>query len=377
MTEIYGLFDAADPEAPDRVYTSEAFARLFRAMMRDGIVHNDGDELAVSPSVPAAMSVDVGTGMALVQGRYYINDADLTLTVEAADPSYPRIDRVVVRADLVGRTVHVVVKKGTAAASPVAPALTRTAETWELSLAQVRVEAGATSIVAAKITDERGNVSLCGVAAPVYVPSSQLEVVGAVDMQGKALTGLPAPSGSTDAARKGYVDAEIAAKIGGFGISQIAIDADKDWNNKKLTNVNSVDAVTLYGGKIYTGYTVTASENTLVTFPNRTVSEGEGLVRIVHFVVGKFCQGTSNTLRVSGYITTGGYHSTIQVKHNSTTVLNAEVSNKAFSVDLSGVKANDVIEIYMSQSRYTGTASQLALKGDATVRVYPDIGTTL
>ena len=123
MTEIYGLFDAADPEAPDRVYTSEAFARLFRTIMRDGIVHNDGDELAVSPTVPAAMSVDVGTGMALVQGRYYINSADLTLTVEAADPSYPRIDRVVVRADLVGRTVHAVVKKGTAAASPVAPPL--------------------------------------------------------------------------------------------------------------------------------------------------------------------------------------------------------------------------------------------------------------
>lgn len=239
MTEICGLFDAADPMDPDRVYTSEAFARLFRAMMRDGIVHNDGDELAVSPSVPAAMSVSVGTGMALIQGRYYINDSDLTLNVEAADPSHPRIDRVVVRLEATpGRTVHAVVKKGTPAPSPVPPGLTRTAETWELSLAQVRVEAGATSIVAGKITDERGNTSLCGVAAPVYVPSSQVEVVGAVDMQGKALTGLPAPSGSTDAARKGYVDAEIAAKIGGFGISQIAIDADKDWGGKSITNVN-------------------------------------------------------------------------------------------------------------------------------------------
>src|SRR5690554_1276697 len=265
MTEIYGLFDAADPMDPDRVYTSEAFARLFRTMMRDGIVHNDGDELAVSPSVPAAMSVSVGTGMALIQGRSYINDAALTLPVDAADPSHPRIDRVVVRLEATpGRTIHAVVKRGTPAPSPVPPGLTRTAETWELSLAQVRVEAGATSIVAGKITDERGNTSLCGVAAPVYVPSSQVEVVGAINMQGHALTGLPAPSGATDAARKGYVDTEIAGAIGGFGISDIAIDADKDWNNKKLANVNSVDAVTLYGEKIYvekiyTGYTVTAS----------------------------------------------------------------------------------------------------------------------
>ena len=299
MTEIYGLFDAADPEAPDRVYTSEAFARLFRTIMRDGIVHNDGDELAVAPTVPAAMSVDVGTGMALVQGRYYINSADLTLTVEAADPSYPRIDRVVVRADLVGRTVHAVVKKGTAAASPVAPPLTRTAETWELSLAQVRVEAGATSIVAAKITDERGNVSLCGVAAPVYVPSSQLEVVGAVDMQGATLTGLPVPSAATDAARrnmggatlqglgtpsattdaatKAYVDGKVA----GFGISQIAIDADKNWNGKNITNLGKISPISwlrILGGDPLL-ITKTHASSTTVTFAQ--VEAGHGNVKIV------------------------------------------------------------------------------------------------
>src|SRR5690554_1887340 len=246
MTEIYGLFDAADPLDPDRVYTSAAFARLIRTMMRDGIVHNDGAELAVSPSVPAAMSVSVGTGMALIQGRYYINDGDLTLNVEAADPSHPRIDRVVVQLEATpGRTVHAVVKQGTPAPSPVPPALTRTAETWELSLAQVRVNAGATSITAGNITDERGNASLCGVAAPVYVPSPQVEVVGAINMQGHALTGLPAPSGATDAARKGYVDSEIAGKIGGFGISQIAIDANKDWGGKSITNVGTLSANSL------------------------------------------------------------------------------------------------------------------------------------
>ena len=262
MTEIYGLFDAADPEAPDRVYTSAAFARLFRTIMRDGIVHNDGAELAVSPSVPAAMSVSVGTGMALIQGRYYINDGDLTLNVEAADPSHPRIDRVVVRLEATpGRTVHAVVKKGTPATSPVAPTLTRTAETWELSLAQVRVEAGATSILSAKITDERGSASLCGVAAPVYVPSSQVEVVGAMNMQGHALTGLPVPSAATDAARRDMggatlqnlgapVNANDAArkayvddKVAGFGISQIAIDADKNWNGKSITNMGYIESV--------------------------------------------------------------------------------------------------------------------------------------
>ena len=241
MTLNYGIFDVSDPQNPDRVYSAALLSRILSKHIRDGIVHGGGGELAVTVTDPPAMSVQVGTGTAMVQGRFCENDAALTLSVPAADTTYARIDRVVVRLNASpGRVIDILVKKGTPAPSPVPPGLTRTAETWELSLAQVRVEAGATSIVAGKITDERGNTSLCGVAAPAYVPSSQVEVVGAMNMQGHALTGLPVPSGATDAARKGYVDSEIAGKIGGFGISQIAIDADKNWNGKNITNVGVI-----------------------------------------------------------------------------------------------------------------------------------------
>ena len=244
MTLNTGIFDVSDPQNPDRVYSAALLSRILSKHIRDGIVHEDGNEMAVTVTDPPAMTVQVGTGTAMVQGRFCENDAALTLSVPAAHATYPRIDRVVVRLNASpGRTIDIVVKPGTAAPVPAAPALTRTAEIWELSLAQVRVEAGATSILSAKITDERGNASLCGVAAPVYVPSSQLEVVGAVDMQGKALTGLPVPSAATDAARKEYVDAEIAAKIGGFGISQIAIDANKDWGGKNITNMGCIESV--------------------------------------------------------------------------------------------------------------------------------------
>ncbi len=243
MTINYGIFDVADPANPDRVYSATLLSRILSKHIRDGVVHGDGAELAVSVTDPPAMQVQVGTGTAMVQGRFCESDASLTLPVTSAHASYPRIDRVVVRLSASpARTIDIVVKPGTAAPSPVPPTLTRTAEVWELSLAQVRVEAGATLIASAKITDERGDASLCGVAAPAYVPSSQLEVVAPVNMQGKALTGLPVPSAATDAARKGYVDAEIAAKIGGFGISQIAIDADKDWNGKSITNVDYIEA---------------------------------------------------------------------------------------------------------------------------------------
>jgi hypothetical protein len=199
-------------------------------------------------------------------------------------------------------------------------------------------------------------------------------------MEGREMAYNPTTWGSNDVITKDKLNKiEQGVKTGTL-LSGTDIDADKDWGGKNITNVNSVDAVTLYGEKIYTAYTVTASANTLVTFPNRAVSSSDGLVRIVHFVVGMACQGTSNTLRVSGYVDSPSSRaSTIQVKHNSTTVLNdSGVANRAFSVDLSGVKANDVIEIYMSSTSYSpNTASQLALKGDATVLVYPDVGTTL
>ena len=242
MTLNYGIFDVSDPQNPDRVYSAALLSRILSKHIRDGIVHGDGAELAVSVTDPPAMQVQVGTGTAMVQGRFCESDASLTLPVTSAHASYPRIDRVVVRLSASpARTIDIVVKPGTAAPSPVPPTLTRTAEVWELSLAQVRVEAGATLIASSKITDERGDASLCGVAAPVYVPSSQVEVVGAMNMQGHALTGLPAPSAAGDAARKEYVDSATVPRL-----STLVMDANKDCNGKSFTNIGQIGTQTYW-----------------------------------------------------------------------------------------------------------------------------------
>ncbi len=212
MTLSYGIFDVSDPENPDREYTAALLCSIFAKFIRDGIVYGEDDELAVSVSDPPAMSVVVGLGTAMVQGRFVVNDDDRDLTVTTADATNPRIDRVVVRLNATpGRTVDIVVKAGTPAPSPAAPALTRTAETWELSLAQILVGAGVTAITADKITDERSDASLCGLAVPAYVPSSQLAIVETLDMDSNALTGLPAPSAASDATNKTYVDGLVGA----------------------------------------------------------------------------------------------------------------------------------------------------------------------
>ena len=346
MTLNYGLFDVSDPENPDRVYSAALLSRIVSKHIRDGIVHGDGGELAVSASDPPAMSVQVGTGTAMVQGRFCENDAAMTLAVPAADTTYARIDRVVVRLNTSpGRVIDILVKKGTPAPSPVPPSLTRTPETWELSLAQIFVAAGATMVQAANITDERGNASLCGVAAPVYVPSSQVEVVGAMNMQGHALTGLPAPSAATDAARKGYVDAEIAGAIGGFGISDIAIDADKDWGGRTISNV-------VLDGSSKSTLVIARASDTLRASSDAQVFFYSGMTKAKEIQLSSRLYGSDNTFRVkfdlrARYSEYEG-HAQIYVNDSPRGTHRSKYGSSftTFSEDITGLKAGDKIQLY-------------------------------
>jgi hypothetical protein len=70
------------------------------------------------------------------------------------------------------RIIEALIIQGISASNPIAPALTRTTQIYEISLAQVYVRAGTTSIVSNDITDERDNIAVCGKAVPNYVPTN-------------------------------------------------------------------------------------------------------------------------------------------------------------------------------------------------------------
>ena len=355
MTLNYGIFDVSDPQNPDRVYSAALLSRILSKHIRDGVVHDDGDELAVTVTDPPAMSVQVGTGTAMVQGRFCESDAALTLPVTTAHATYPRIDRVVVRLNASpGRTIDIVVKAGTAAPEPAAPALTRTAEVWELSLAQVRVEAGATSILSAKITDERGNSTLCGVAAPQYVPSSQLEIVGAVDMQGQTLAGLPTPATSTAAATKAYVDDRVA----GFGISDVTIDSSKDWQGKDITNVGEVGAATLGGpapgSAIEVKSVIAIVGNTLRAASDAQVLINSPLAKRKEILLSEDLVGQGNAYRVLFDICPhyADHGSAVQAQIYVNGVARGSLRDGGsggwitYTEDISGLKPGDRIQLY-------------------------------
>lgn len=150
---------------------------MFSAVFPTGVIKNgEGTDLTVT-APNSNMTVQVGIGRAIVQGLFYRNDANLTKTISAADPSLPRIDRVVLQATLSApASVAVVIKTGTPNASPTAPSLTQNTSTWEISLAQVRVNATVTSLSNSNVTDERSYGGLNQTILPAAAAGAKIYV---------------------------------------------------------------------------------------------------------------------------------------------------------------------------------------------------------
>lgn len=164
MAEFSGFFDAYAVDGKyDRAYLAADFARYFAAFIGNGVYGGKANELIVRQKESANMSVRVASGQAYINGYHYENDSDEhTLTIDTADGVLDRIDLIVLRWFNDERVIRLAVKRGGAALKPVAPALQRDADFYELLLAEVYVKAGATSITQADITDRRLDKSVCG-----------------------------------------------------------------------------------------------------------------------------------------------------------------------------------------------------------------------
>ena len=113
------------------------------------------------------LTVIVGAGRGWVHPSRFTGysitkrEAD-TLTMPLADPSLPRIDRIVMRYDAGARAASLQVLQGTASSTPTAPAISRTELIYDLCLAEITRPAGSTSITTGQITDTRLDEALCG-----------------------------------------------------------------------------------------------------------------------------------------------------------------------------------------------------------------------
>ena len=158
MTITSGFFNSVNG---DRKYDAKRFAEYFNSFIGNGVFPNPSTNLQVMTNDD--MTVTVKAGKAWINGYIMINDDDYILALDVADGVLDRIDRVVLRYDVVDREIGLEVKKGTFASSPVAPALQRDVDAYELALADIYVANGVISITQANITDQRLNSELCGI----------------------------------------------------------------------------------------------------------------------------------------------------------------------------------------------------------------------
>lgn len=155
--EKSGFFNSSDG---DRVYDAADFAAYFGNLVSNGVFYASATNLQATPG--NGLAVSVAAGSAWINGYRYENTDDLNLPLTTANGSNPRIDRIVVRLSQVSRSIQLAIVDGTPAATPSAPALTRTSDVYELGIADVLIPAAATSIATNNITDTRLNTSLCG-----------------------------------------------------------------------------------------------------------------------------------------------------------------------------------------------------------------------
>ena len=168
------------------------------------------------------LKVTVGAGRGWVHPSRFTGysitkrEAD-TLTMPLADPSLPRIDRIVMRYDAGARAASLQVLQGTASSTPTAPAISRTELIYDLCLAEITRPAGSTAVTTGQITDTRLDEKLCGIVRDgvTGIPTDELlaaakERIG--ELEEKATTSAAAAKDSAEAAKSSETNVAASEK---------------------------------------------------------------------------------------------------------------------------------------------------------------------
>lgn len=158
MAQKSGFFNAMlNAGVYDRKYSADDYCDNLAVIISNGVLRGDNN-LKVTAS---NLNLSVNSGRAWIGGHYFNNDSVYQLPAISAPTGGARIDRVVLRLDksIPVRSISIQYLTGTAATTPVAPALTRNDTVYELCLAEITIQANAT---VASVKDTRADADLCG-----------------------------------------------------------------------------------------------------------------------------------------------------------------------------------------------------------------------
>lgn len=158
----YGFFNAVYTEGiPDRSYTADNLAEFFDSIIGDGVSADIQDSFKVLAS--SGMQVNLNPGFCWIHGYYAKNSSMYPLVVSAAPPTDTRIDAVVLRWSRSDRNILPQVLTGVASPNPQRPQITRNADTYDLLLGYITLNAGDSAITSNMITDTRADTDVCGI----------------------------------------------------------------------------------------------------------------------------------------------------------------------------------------------------------------------
>lgn len=162
MLKSFFFYSVLDQEGvPDRPFNADDFAKYFGTLIKNGVFPNPSTNFQCIAD-QETMAVKMEAGIAWIDGHLRYDDNVHILEIDTADSVLDRIDRIVLRKDVLDRDIHWVVKKGEMSGKPVAPTLQRDENAWELGIADVKVAHGTVSISQSMVTDTRLNTELCG-----------------------------------------------------------------------------------------------------------------------------------------------------------------------------------------------------------------------
>lgn len=160
----YGFFNAVDG---DRTYNAESFNTFFEGLIStNGIFEGVGEGFKVTPG--DGLTVNVGTGKAMVDSVWVKNDSTINLTIDPTEIGTIRYDLIGLLKSSTNRNVILEVVKGDPAeteaeAKLYLPDLERYQNNYEIGLAYIKIVGGQTTIYQHNINDLRYDTSKCGV----------------------------------------------------------------------------------------------------------------------------------------------------------------------------------------------------------------------